>query len=398
MPVELVPLPDEAAIRALAKRGATLLESWDWRDVGAEVHKGAFTVAKSAGFDILSDIATSLTESLKKGDPGQSWRQQIRPILEQKGWWGRKELPDPQTGEIRSVQLGSNRRLSIIFDANMRVSHAQGRWERTERLADRLPYLRYVAVLDERTRQLHRQWHGTILRWDDPWWDTHYPPNGWRCRCTVMQLGVADLKRYGWTAASAAPRGVDRMWTNHRTGETQFVPFGIDPGWGHNPGKMPGFAIDPAKYAHMGLGYEAAEACVRSPEFAALVGDQRKGAIPVGYVEADLAEALGTNVRRVDLSAETMAKQRRNHPDLSLAEYRLLPRIIQSGTIIRQGALKVAIYHDPAGRWYRAVIKATGKGEALYLVSLHRLHGDGSQDIARELARGGQVIRGIGER
>ena len=43
--------------------------------------------------------------------------------------------------------------------------------------------LRYVAVLDARTRPEHRAWHGLILPIDHPLWDTHYPPNGWGCRC-----------------------------------------------------------------------------------------------------------------------------------------------------------------------------------------------------------------------
>lgn len=243
MPISLNPLPDAAAIRALQARGATLLESWDWRDVGADVHKQAFTVAKSAGFDILGDVHGSLQEALENGETFQSWKQRIRPTLAEKGWWGRKELTDPVTGEIREVQLGSTRRLKTIYDVNMRVSHAQGRWQRIERLADRRPWLRYVAVDDERTRQMHRSWNGTVLRWDDPWWSTHYPPNGWRCRCSVTQLSDADLRRYGFTPDGAPPDdGPPRIWTNTRTGETQLVPRGIDPGWAHNPGKMPDVA------------------------------------------------------------------------------------------------------------------------------------------------------------
>ncbi len=393
MPISLQPLPDAAAIRALKARGATLLESWDWRDVGAEIHKQAFTVAKSAGFDILGDVHASLEEALANGETFQSWAKRIRPTLAEKGWWGRKKLADPVTGEVREVQLGSPRRLRTIYDTNMRVSHAQGRWERTERLAARRPYLRYVATLDERTRASHRSWHGTVLRWDDPWWDTHYPPNGWRCRCSTMQLGEADMKRYGFTPTDPAPNdGPGRVWTNPRTGETQVVPPGIDPGWAHNPGKIPGFAINPAKYDLPGLGHAAAEAAVQSPEFAALVGGQRQGAIPVGYDEKDLAARLGSQVRRVDLSAETMAKQQANHVDLTLAEYQLLPQVIREGTIITQGTLKVAFFHE-GDRWYKAVVKATGRGDALYLVSFHRIHGDGAREIAREMARGGKVVR-----
>lgn len=241
MPVELRPLPDAAALRALKNRGATMLESWDWQDVGAEVHKQAFTVAKSTGFDILGDIHASLQDALANGEPFASWQKRIRPILAEKGWWGKRQMRDPRTGEIRTVQLGSPRRLSIIYDTNMRVSHAQGRWERTERLAKRLPYLRYVAVLDRHTRPSHRSWHGTVLRWDDPWWSTHYPPNGWRCRCTTMQIGERDLKRHGWKPDPSAPidRTPPRLWVNPRTGETQRIPPGIDPGWAHNPGKRP---------------------------------------------------------------------------------------------------------------------------------------------------------------
>ena len=88
---------------------------------------------------------------------------------------------------------------------NWRVTSSRERWERIVRVADDRPYLRYVAVLDNRTSPEHRRWHGTVLRWDHPWWETHYPPNGQRCRCIVQQLSGDDLEAFGYTASSAPP-------------------------------------------------------------------------------------------------------------------------------------------------------------------------------------------------
>ena len=81
---------------------------------------------------------------------------------------------------------------------------------------------RCVSVLDERTRPEHSAWHDTILRWDDPWWETHYPPNGWRCRCLVQQLSDEDLAAFDFTPSQGPPPGgtETRPWTNKRTGKT----------------------------------------------------------------------------------------------------------------------------------------------------------------------------------
>ena len=100
-----------------------------------------------------------------------------------------------------------------------------------------MPYLRYVAVMDGRTRPEHRAWHGTVLPVDDPWWDAHYPPCGWNCRCTVTQLGERTLERRGWSVTERPPAFPDRTFTNRRTGEVTRVPGGIDPGFAYNVGK-----------------------------------------------------------------------------------------------------------------------------------------------------------------
>ena len=193
-------------------------------------HAAEFTVARSIGYDILGDISDAMHKAIANGTTLADFSKTLTPVLKAKGWWGKVERED---GEV--VQLGSQRRLETIFNVNMRTSYAAGRWEQIQRTKADLPYLMYSCVLDKRTRPAHRAWHGTILHVDDPWWEVHYPPCGWNCRCTVIQLTRRQAERRGIT--KTPPSGPPTRWFNPGTGQTMEVPYGIDPGWGYNPGK-----------------------------------------------------------------------------------------------------------------------------------------------------------------
>ncbi|MBX9634879.1 MAG: minor capsid protein [Magnetospirillum sp.] len=234
-PITLKPLPPQEALTYFRSKGYR--PSFAWQDVWQGEHARAFTVAKGMRLDILADIREALDKGLAEGTTFEQFKKDLRPTLEAKGWWGRKEQLDPLTGEVSKVQLGSPRRLGIIFDANIRTAHAAGDWAKIERVKERRPFLMLDAVNDRRTRPQHRAWSGTVLPVDDPWWDTHYPPNGWRCRCRVRQLGYRDLARLGLQVAVEAPLIETKPWRNQRTGEIIHVPEGIDPGWGYNVGK-----------------------------------------------------------------------------------------------------------------------------------------------------------------
>ena len=87
-------------------------------------------------------------------------------------------------------------------------------------------------------RDQHVRWDGLILHADDPWWNTHYPPNGWGCKCYVESLRPSDLRRASKTGKpDRAPPVRTRRWFDKRTGETHQVPEGIDPGWAYAPGQ-----------------------------------------------------------------------------------------------------------------------------------------------------------------
>lgn len=49
-------------------------------------------------------------------------------------------------------------------------------------------YLQYRTAGDERVRPAHAMLNGITLPQSDSFWDKYYPPNGWNCRCTVVQV------------------------------------------------------------------------------------------------------------------------------------------------------------------------------------------------------------------
>jgi SPP1 gp7 family putative phage head morphogenesis protein len=235
--VELKALPFAEQLTFFRSKGyATQDQRFAWQDMMHEEHGRYFTVAKAMRNDVLADIRQAVDAAIADGLTPRQFQQRLMPVLIEKGWWGRQESTDPLTQETRPVQLGSPRRLQIIYDTNLRVSHAAGRWAQIQRVKDARPWLRYVAILDDRVRPAHRRWHGTVLAVGNAWWHTHYPPNGWRCRCTVQQLSQYDLDRLGFKANERAPGGGTVKWTNPRSGEVLDVPAGVDPGFGYNPG------------------------------------------------------------------------------------------------------------------------------------------------------------------
>jgi SPP1 gp7 family putative phage head morphogenesis protein len=232
--IEFENIPPAEAIRYFQQKGYQI--SFDWQDIWQDEHAASFTVAKASSYDLLAEIRAEVDRALAEGRTLQQFRQDLRPLLQKKGWWGRKDVLNPKTGAVETVELGSAHRLATIYDTNLRQAHAAGRWRQIERTAKRLPYLRYVSVQDERTRQEHRAWHGTVLPVSHKFWNTHYPPNGWRCRCIVQQLSGRQLKAQG-LKVSGDPQVRMRKWRNRSTGEAIDVPEGIDPGFAYNSGR-----------------------------------------------------------------------------------------------------------------------------------------------------------------
>ena len=175
---------------------------FDYDEIMHGAHHRAFTVAKITKLDLLADVQESLAYAAKNGLGFEEWKKSLLPTLAKKGWLGNVDAKDPKTGEIKQIYVGS-RRLKNIYNTNMRVAYAVGAYE--EAMSSDAQFLRYTAVLDSKTRASHRALHGVILPKDHPFWDTHYPPNAWNCRCKARAYTKQELKSRGWSVTENIP-------------------------------------------------------------------------------------------------------------------------------------------------------------------------------------------------
>jgi len=224
----------EHAIAFFKAKG--LKATFSYADLMAEQHAHRFTVAKMMNVDMLAQVRQSLDVAMANGQPFKEWADGLIPILQAGGWWGRKEVVDPLTGDTVVAQLGSPWRLETIFRTNMQSAYAAGAWQAIEEQKELAPFLMYDAVDDHRTRPLHASWDQKVLPVKSPWWGSHYPPNGYNCRCGVIQLTGDEVEAMGLKVATDPPDDGTYAWSNPRTGDVHHIEKGLDPGFDTNMG------------------------------------------------------------------------------------------------------------------------------------------------------------------
>lgn len=82
------------------------------------------------------------------------------------------------------------------------------KWEQFSEDGDQY-YLQYRTAKDGKVRPEHAALDGVTLPPSDSFWDTYYPPNGWNCRCNVVQ--VRKQKYTATEHSEAMNRGEEAM-------------------------------------------------------------------------------------------------------------------------------------------------------------------------------------------
>ncbi|MDR3173010.1 MAG: minor capsid protein [Treponema sp.] len=245
------PLIPKAALAYIKNK--KLQPGFSYKDIWNEEHATMFTVAKAMQLDVLNDIKTAVEQALEKGETLESFRKNLRPTLQAKGWWGKKEMVDPLTGKTVDAQLGSDRRLKTIYDTNLRSAYQLQQWQSAQASTSH-PYLMYRVGNSQRHRKEHLAWNGLVLPKDDPWWNDHFPPKEYNCKCWTMALTEERKQRLektgiqvppaidgtpGYTVPvqTKAPPPRYTTYYNERRGILEKLPAGVGPGFNWNVGQ-----------------------------------------------------------------------------------------------------------------------------------------------------------------
>lgn len=198
-----------------------------WTDVYTREHDYAFVVAGANRDDLVQDFRQAVEKAIADGTTLEDFRKDFDRIVAKYGW---------------SYRGGRNWRSRVIYETNMRSSYMAGRLEQLMAVREDRPYWQYLhSDAVEHPRPEHEAWNGMVLRWDDPWWKSHFPINAWGCQCSVRALSEDDLRRMGKDGPDTAPPIV---WQTRTIGQNSpdgprvvEVPQGIDPGFEYMPGQ-----------------------------------------------------------------------------------------------------------------------------------------------------------------
>jgi SPP1 gp7 family putative phage head morphogenesis protein len=75
--------------------------------------------------------------------------------------------------------------LETEYKTNEKLSQGARKWAEIEADKNVFPFLEYVAILDDNTRDEHAALDGIVKPVNHSFWDKYMPPNGYNCRCSV---------------------------------------------------------------------------------------------------------------------------------------------------------------------------------------------------------------------
>ena len=374
-------------------RQKALIPTERFGEVMDHAHARGFAVAGAASKALLQDLKSAVNTALTDGTTLRDFQKDFDRIVAKHGW------------EHNGTAAW---RAKIIYDTNLATAYSAGQYAQmaTPEARDIFPAWRYRHHACPHPRPEHVAWDGLVLANDDPWWETHFPPNGWRCHCTVEPVTRSDIRRNNWSISEAPPLDL-RPWKNPATGRIEMVPKGIDPSFAYNPGKAwqehtaardvsapkltPRTEIRGTPVHHVPPAEREAQ---QAQDIEALLKSGARGEVTAGTLPDAVQHVLGSDTPDVLLSDDTLSKNDPRHPEM-LSHYPELPHMLSTPDVVLPASkpLHVRVLKSHQNKLFNIVVKRTGDGAKNYLQSFQRIS---AKDVRRWLRKYSPVF-GKGE-
>ncbi len=117
--------------------------------------------------------------------------------------------------------------LEAEYEFAVHSAQSAHRWSNLQSNTEKY-HLQYRTAADDKVRESHQPLHNITLPKDDPFWNYYYPPNGWRCRCTAVEVLARDYKQ----SDSNKAKDLGETATTHigKTGKNKLEMFRFNPG------------------------------------------------------------------------------------------------------------------------------------------------------------------------
>lgn len=141
--------------------------------VGKRFEASATQAMKSMGGMLEDKIRAAIAETVSKGEHVEGTIAAVR-----------KAFDDAGMSNVKPFLIETQARTQT------QLAYSAGRLKANEapEIQDILWGYEYVTVGDDRVRPGHAALDGLRLPKDDPRWNEIMPPNGWNCRCSVIEV------------------------------------------------------------------------------------------------------------------------------------------------------------------------------------------------------------------
>jgi SPP1 gp7 family putative phage head morphogenesis protein len=170
--IVLNPIANAAARRLIRNKPVVTQNIFD--RLLPELRARVLTIGK------LEDVSAmrAVREAIAEIPAGQAWTEARDRVMDAIAEW-----TEPDATRTRA---------EMVLRMHGFMAYQAAQHEVMARNTDAYPYWQYLSMDDEAVRETHAALHGLILPANHPFWQDHYPPWDYGCRCQVVPVTADD--------------------------------------------------------------------------------------------------------------------------------------------------------------------------------------------------------------